>query len=121
MKPLVKKDLDTFLERFDNFIDGELRNIEVSSATTIKITLAGQDKSRGFDWITVDLEFSGVSDARLIDNSKLQHVDMSDAVSILNESNSFAFGIGNYLNLSSIKNSTLYVISENIKYQEGTF
>ena len=112
MKPLLAKDLPTFLERFGNFVDGEFRHVEIISPTTINITLACQDSARGFDWITVEFEFSGVSDASLIDNSKLSHVDMEDGVTIIFENTLFTL---------SVKNSTFQIISSNIKYQEAQF
>ncbi|QOY52113.1 hypothetical protein [Candidatus Sulfurimonas baltica] len=121
MKPLLVRELPTFLKRFGNFVDGELRHAEVVSPTVIKITIAGQDSARGFDWLTIELELSGVSDARLTDNSKLLHVDMSDGINIVFEENSFAFGIGNNHNISGIKNATTFIISSSIKYKEGSF
>lgn len=121
MRPLLEKEASSFLERFDFFKDSEFRNVEILSPTTIKITLAAQDSARGFDWISIDLEFSGISDARLLQNSKLPHVDMNDGISIIYTNSVFAFGVGTYSNLSSIKNSTCYIISSSIKYREGSF
>ena len=121
MKPLLKKDLPTFLKRFGSFIDAEFRHIEVVSPTVICITLAGQDSARGFDWITVEFEFSGVSDARLIDSSKLSHVDVGDGISIIYEDGLFAFGIGEYTTISGLKSSTCQITSSSLKYQEGQF
>ena len=77
VKPLLKKDLSAFLKRFDGFKDAELRSIEIISPTIVKITLAVQDSAREFDWITIKLELSEIIDARLLENSKLPHVDMS--------------------------------------------
>ena len=119
MKPITN--VQEFVKRFDGFIEGEIRCIKIISPTTMLVTLAGQDSARAFDWITIDLEFSGVSDARLLDDSKLSLVDMSDGISIINEDNKFAFGIGKCNNLSGIKNATAYIESENLKYQEGSF
>jgi len=121
MKPLLKKDLPAFLERFGNFIDSEFRHVDIVSPTVIKITLAGQDSARGFDWITVEFEFNGVSDVRLLDNSKLPHVDMGDGISIIYEDGLFAFGIGEYTTISSLKSSTFQITSSSLKYQEGQF
>jgi len=121
MKPLLEKELPTLLKRFDNFIDAELRSIEIISPTIIKITLAGQDSSRGFDWITVELEFNDVSDAQLVESSKLSYLDMSDGVSIIFTDNLFAFGIGTYNSSSNIKNSSSFIISASLKYAEGSF
>lgn len=121
MKPLLAKELQTFLKRFDNFIDCEIRHVEVISPTTVKITITAQDSARGFDWLCIEFEFNGISDAKLLDNSKLLHVDMSDGISLIYEENSFAYGVGNYNNLSGIKNAVSFIISSSIKYEEGPF
>jgi len=119
MKPLTN--IDEFLKRFDNFKDGELRSIEVISPTAMLVTLAGQDGAREFNWITVKLELSNVSDARLLDDKKLSLIDMSDGVSIINDKNILAFGVGKCYNLSSVKNSVCYIQSSSVKYEEGLF
>jgi len=119
LKPLTK--IDEFLKRFDNFKDGEVRLLEVISPTTMKITLAGQDSARDFDWITVSLEFSNVSDAKLLEQNRLALIDMSDGVNIINENNSLAFAIGECYNISAIKTSVCYIVSSSIKYEEGLF
>jgi hypothetical protein len=119
MKPL--KDIDQFLKRFDNFRDGEFRSIEINSPTTITLTLAGQDEARAFDWVSVRLEFSGVSDARVIDESKLALVDMSDGISIISEDEKLAFGVGECYNISNTKSSTCHVQAQAIKFEEGLF
>lgn len=120
MKPLLAKDLAAFMQRFNNFKDGEFRSLEVISPTTIKITLAGQDEARAFDWISLELEFTGVNDARLLENSKLHLIDMNEGVNLIHDEY-FAFALGEYNNISSIKNSTCYIIATDIKYQEGNF
>ena len=120
MKPLLAKDLAAFMQRFNNFKDGEFRSLEVISPTTMKITLAGQDEARAFDWISLNLELNGVSDAKLLESSKLHLIDMSEGVNLINDGE-LAFGIGEYDNISSIKNSLCYIICSDIKYQEGNF
>ena len=109
------------LQRFDNFKDAELRSLEVLSATHIKLIIAVQDSARAFDWITLEIDFIGVSDARLLEQNKLSFVDMSEGVSLLHVNKEFAFGIGACYNIQAIKNSTLYIISQDVKYQEGQF
>lgn len=121
MRPLLKKDCDAFLKRFDNFIDAELRSIEIISANSVKITLAAQDGAREFDWITVTLEFNGIKGALLLENSKLSHVDMSEGITLLCEENRFAFGIGSYTNLRNITDSVCYIKADSLKYLQGEF
>lgn len=121
MKPLLAKDLKPFLARFSNFTDGELRSIEIISPTVVKITLAGQDSARGFDWLSICFEFSGIVDARLLENTKLSLVDMGDGINIVYEDGNFVFGVGNYKNLLNIKNSICFLISFTLKYEERAF
>jgi hypothetical protein len=118
-KPLTNtKD---FLKRFNNFKDGEFRSIEIISPTVMIITLSGQDNARDFDWISMKFELNGIDDARLIDNSKLSLVDMSDGISIVQTKNKFIFGIGKYDTVSNIKDSSCFIASSTIKYEEGLF
>ena len=112
MQPLYIKDLSAFLARFGNFVDGELRHIEIVSPTTFEITLAGQDANRGHDWITVKFELSEVSEAALLENSDYSYVDMSDGIDI---------EVVDYEFTLSIKNSTFFVASAALKYEEGKF
>ncbi|ADN10200.1 conserved hypothetical protein [Sulfurimonas autotrophica DSM 16294] len=109
------------LERFDNFKDAELRIVNIVSPTHIKLTVAVQDRARAFDWITLELDFTGVTDARLLEQNKLKFIDMNEGASLLHVNNEFAFGIGACYNASTIKNSTLYIISKDLKYKEEQF
>ncbi|RLA77482.1 MAG: hypothetical protein DRG78_17390 [Epsilonproteobacteria bacterium] len=119
MKPLTNtKD---FLKRLDNFKNGELRSFEVISPSVMSITLAGQDEARAFDWISVTLEFSNITDARVVDDKRLSLIDMGDGVSIINNNEELAFGIGECYNIDNIKNSTSFIVCKNIKYEEGLF
>ncbi len=108
-------------QRFDNFKNAELRSLDVVSPTHIKLNVAVQDSARAFDWITLELDFIGVTDARLLESKKLQFVDMSEGASLLHVNKEFAFAIGACYNISTIKNSTLYIIFQDLKYQEGEF
>jgi hypothetical protein len=121
MRPLSQTQLPTFLERFDNFKDAEFRTLEIISASQIKLTLATQDKARAFDWISLELLFSGVVDAKLPQNNKLHLIDLSDGISIINENNMFAFAIGACYNISTVKNSIFYIVADSLKYKEGSF
>jgi hypothetical protein len=109
------------LERFDNFKDAELRLVEVVSPDHVKVTFAVQDKARDFDWITLTLDFTGIVDARLPQENQLQFIDMSDGVNIIKDDNNFAFVIGECYNISTVKNSILYIIAKNLKTHEGLF
>lgn len=120
-QPLGKNSLEGFLKRFDYFKGSEFRSIEVVSSSSLKITLAAQDSARGFDWITVTFEFSGVSDAKIIEESKLSHVDLDAGITLLYQDDMYAFMIGAYNKLSDTQSSICYIKSSSLKYQEGSF
>lgn len=121
MKPLLKKELPNFLERFVHFSDAELRSVEVLSASQIQLTLAVQDKARAYDWITVTLLFSGVHDAKLPQENQLSFIDMSEGANIIVENETFAFGVGACYNISNIQSSVMFIIATELKYEEDQF
>lgn len=121
MKPLSKNDINSLLKRFGNFVDAELRSIEIVSPTMVKITVAAQDSARAFDWVTLVLEFSGVSDAKVPENSKLPHIDMSDGITLLFTENTFTFALGVYSTPLAATNSICYIKAASLKYEETSF
>jgi len=121
MKPLLAKDLTTFLKRFDNFKGGEFRHIKVISPTTITVVFAVQDSAKEFNWININFKFNGVIDAKILDSSKLSLIDMDNGINFIYENSIFAFTLDNYNTISNIKNSTFYILCSSIKFQEDLF
>ncbi len=119
VKPITN--INEFLKRFDNFKDAEFRSIEVVSPTSMQLTFATQDRARDFDWLTIALEFSGISDAKLLDANKLAHIDMQDGITLISKDKGIAFGIGEYKSQTSIIDSVCYILSTSVKYSEGQF
>ena len=121
MKPLALNELPAFTERFSSFKDAEFRSLEIISPLQIRTTFAVQDSARAYDWITITLEFNGVSDARLLESTKLSFVDMSDGANLIKDETLFAFGIGECYNISTLKSASCYIIATSLKYEEGLF
>ena len=117
MKPLSKKDLPAFLERFSDLTGGELVSLEIVSPIAFKIALTVQDKNRGFDWVNLNFEFSGVTEARLVEDKTLKAVDMQEGGNIVftDEGIEVGFGSGEYLS------SPLRLRTEILKYEETNF
>jgi len=121
MKPLNSSDIVKFLERFDDFKGSEIRSLEIVSQTEVEMTLTAQDKARAFDWVTVTIKFFDIRDAQLIEEKKLNFIDMSEGITFINDAGIFAFGVGKFTRIEAIKESSFYIVSKTIKYQEGTF
>lgn len=121
MRPLTSASSATLLKRIDNATGGELRSLVMSSPTTCTLTLSVQDRNRGFDWINIVFEVSGLSDARMLDDNKLAFVDMSDGITIVFDKERAGLGIGTYNSIDALRSSTLYLIGNSIKYAEADF
>ena len=121
MRPLSKNEIESFLSRFERFVDSEVKSITVQSPTVIEVRLSVQDSALGFDWIDLSFELLNVSEANLIDNSKLAYLDMTEGMSIVFEDNKFVFCYGDYSSIRSAKDSALFVICDSIKYEELPF
>ncbi len=119
MKPLLVSTLEDFLYRFENFQNSQLDEIEITSPTSINVSISVQDRQRAFDWIGLNVLFEEVVEANLIDNEKLKHVDMEDGLSIIHENGLFYFMIGDYKTANGTKDALCYVISKSLKYQEA--
>lgn len=121
MKPLAKTELATFSKRFENFKNAEFRSVEIISAFEVALTIALQDSSRDFDWITLKLLFSQISDAKLVEDSKLPYIDLQEGITLLTLDDSVAFAVGECYNISTVKSSQFYIICKSLKYEESSF
>ncbi len=111
MKPLLKKDLPAFIQRFENFKDAEFRSLKVLSPSEMRIDFALQDAARDYDWISISLEFTNVTDASIVNEDKIHLLDMSGGASLFFKEN-FTF---------KITNTSFYIKASSIKFQEDPF
>ncbi len=121
MRPLLPSEITKFLDRFDHFKDSEIRSLNIISPTEIELTLTAQDKARAFDWVSINFLFTQITDAKLINGSQIAYINLDDGINIITGDGFFAFCLENYTTLDSIKESSFYIISKSIKYNEGVF
>ena len=117
MKPLLKNDLPAFLKRFDDVKRGELVSLEMITPTSFKIALTAQDGNRGFDWVNLNFELHGITDAKLLDDKALKAVDMEEGMSIEYKEDGIYVGFGSDEYLSS----PLHLCATIFKYEETSF
>ena len=108
------------MERFTNFEEAILRGVTVSAPTEISLRFSVQDSARAYDWIDIVFHISGVRDARLLDTSKLDFVDMSEGLSILFADETIV-SVGRFYDVESAKNASLYIVGEALKIEESSF
>lgn len=87
----------------------------------MEVRLSVQDAGRAFDWIDIGLEFINVSDACLVDDSKLSFLDMQEGMSLFFEDNEFILAHGEYSSKENAKDSAFYIVSQAIKFEELPF
>lgn len=121
MKPLNPRSAKELLERIDNATNAELRSLTLIDPTTVQLRLSVQDRNRGFDWIDLVFEVSGVNDARLIDDAKLSYIDSSEGISICYDGEHAGLAIGSYGSLEGLRDSALFVIGSGVKFAEAEF
>ncbi len=119
MKPLTNA--NTILNRIDHAIHGVIRSVTMQGPTVMTIMLSVQDKGREFDWINIAFEVSGIIDARLVDDSKLSFLDMSEGISVIVDGHQSGIGIGNSSSIDNLKDLPLYLLGDSIKYEELNF
>lgn len=121
MKPLHGSEISSFLSRFENFEQSEIRAITLKTPTVIELQFSVQDNGRGFDWIDIAIECANVIDAKLIENTKLAYLDMNEGISIIFEEYKFALCYGKYSSMKNTKDSSFYIVCESLKYKELPF
>jgi hypothetical protein len=105
------------MERFDDIRGGEIVSLQILTPTSFKIALTAQDKNRSFDWVNLNLELHGVTDAKLLDDNALKAVDMEEGVNISFSGDAIEVGFGAHEYLAS----PLHLRAETVKYEETDF
>ncbi len=121
MKTVDAKEAQKIQERFLHGENCECVLIDPIDATTIRVELSVQDKTREYDWIDLVFEFYGVSDAKLLSDNQLKQIDTTEGFSINLDQNSVSFALDKYTNVKSSKDSPLYIIATTLKYEERAF
>ncbi len=121
MKPLHVSELNNFLSRFQRFIGSEIKTITLKSPTVIEVSVSVQDAARQYDWIDLVFELSNVSNALLMENSKLAYLDMSEGITVIVSAKEAIFCYGDYVSHESAKDSPLHIFAQSIKFKELPF
>jgi hypothetical protein len=122
VKPLATNAAaSTLLARLLNGEGAMLRSLKMQSPTKTLLTLSVQDKHRGFDWIDITFEISGIQDAKLVNDNQLDFIETEDGITIVFEEGVWGLGIGRYQTLEALKSAPLYLIGTSLKYEEVPF
>jgi len=111
------EEINTLLEKYNNFKDAQIRSIQPLSDTSKVLTIVVQDDD-GEDLNTVEIEFDNVNASRILVNSVLGYLDMGFGVSIIKENDLYGFALGKGTAMLHVLNAPLYIIASDIKIEE---
>jgi len=110
--------INTLMQKFNHFKDAQFYSLQKPADSTLLVTLIVQNDD-GEDTDKVEIEFSNIHDARLLENSMLGFLDMMSGVSIIKEHNLYGFAIGSCDAMLHVQNAPLYIVSSDIKIEES--
>lgn len=111
------EEINTLLEKYNNFKDAQIRSIQSLSDTSKVLTIVVQDDD-GEDINTVKIEFNNVTNSKILDNSVLSYMDTGFGITIIKEHNLYGFALGKGTAMLHVHNAPLYIISSDIKIEE---
>jgi len=111
------EEINKLLNKYDNFKYEQIRSIEQLPDSRKIVTLVVQDDD-GEDLNTIKLEFSNITDSKILVDSVLSFLDMTSGITLIKENNLFGFAIGSGTAMLHVHNAPLFIIASDIKIQE---
>ena len=111
------EEINTLLEKYDNFKDAQIRSIQALSDTSKVLTIVVQDDD-GEDINTVKIEFNNITNSQILDNSVLPYMDMGFGISIIKEHDLYGFALGKGTAMLHVLNAPLYIVASDINIDE---
>ena len=111
------QEITTLLEKNENFKSDILRNIEKTSETSYILTIAVQDDD-GEDINNVRIEFTNVSNSKILVNSVLPYMDMASGITLIKINELYGFAVGKGTAMLHIHSAPLFIVSSDIKILE---
>jgi len=109
--------INTLLEKYNNFKDAQIRSIQTLSDSSKVVTIVIQDDD-GEDINTVKIEFNNVTNSKILDNSVLSYMDMGFGISIIQEHDLYGFALGKGTAMLHVLNAPLYIVASDINIEE---
>ncbi len=112
------EEINALLSKHNHFKYEQIRSIENLPDNAKLVTLVIQDED-GNETDVVKVEFSDITASRILENSVLPLIDMSDGVTIIEEHNLYGFALGRGTAMLHVHNAPLYIVAGGIKVVQG--
>lgn len=111
------QNITPILEKYNNFTDAQIRSVKTISEDTKVVTIVLQDDD-GEDLNSVEIEFSGIKESRILDNSVLAFMDMMSGISIVKEHDLYGFALGRGTAMLHVHNAPFFIVASAIEIRE---
>jgi len=111
------QNISPILEKYNNFRDAQIRSVRNLSESAKLVTIVFQDDD-GEDLNSIELEFSGIKESRILENSVLAYLDMMHGVTIVKEHGLYGFGLGHGTAMLHVHNAPLFIVSSALTIRE---
>ena len=108
------QEINTLLEKYDNFKGAQIRSVEYISLTERIVTLGDEDED-GEDMYSVKLTFSDIQSSKILEQSVLSYLDMSSGITLIKENGLYGFSIGKGSAMLHVHNAPIYIVAAKIK------
>lgn len=112
------EEINNLLEKYHNFRDAQIRSVQNLTETSKRLTIAIMDDD-GEDTGSVTLEFDGITESRILDNSVLAFLDMMRGITLIKENDLYGFGLGQGSAMLQVHNAPMYIIASQMKIEEN--
>jgi hypothetical protein len=108
------QEINTLLEKYNNFKGAQIRSVEYISLTERIVTLGDEDED-GEDMYSVKLTFSDIQSSKILEQSVLSYLDMSSGITLIKENGLYGFSIGKGSAMLHVHNAPIYIVAAKIK------
>jgi len=108
------QEINTLLEKYNNFRGAQIRSVEYISLTERIVTLGDEDED-GEDMYSVKLTFSDIQSSKILEQSVLSYLDMSSGITLIKENGLYGFAIGKGSAMLHVHNAPIYIVAAKIK------
>ena len=108
------QEIDTLLEKYNNFRGTQIRSVINITEDSKVITFTEQDEDEQ-DIYVVKITFTGIESSKILNRDTLAYLDTFSGITLIEENGLYGFAVGSCNAMSNIRNSPMYMVASGIK------
>lgn len=105
------------LEKYNHFRYEQIRTVKQLSSTHKIVTVVVLD-DEGEDVQHVEFEFRDIKNSKILVDSVLSLLDMTDGITLLKENDLYGFALGSGTAMLHVNNAPMYIIASEVEVRE---